>query len=73
MWRNDVSTSNQREIKECLTFLLEPLIMKNDTTYSFGFCKALVEKMKNHGDAIQPDDENTNYVSYCIIIVNDPH
>ncbi len=37
-------------------FVLEPLIVKNDS-YSFGFYKTLVERMKNHKDALDPDNE----------------
>lgn len=46
----------QAEIKECLWFILEPLIVRNDN-YSFGFYKTLVERMKNHKDALEPENE----------------
>ena len=49
------------EIKECLWFILEPLIIKNDS-YSFGFYKTLVERMKNHTDALDPNNEDANSV-----------
>jgi len=57
-----ISYDLQAEIKECLWFVLEPLIVKNDS-YSFGFYKALVERMKNHKDAMEPDNDDVNFVS----------
>lgn len=50
-----------QKMKEALWFVLEPLILKNDF-YCFGFYKDLIERMKNHRDAIKPDDDPTNYV-----------
>lgn len=49
-------------IRQCLWFILEPLIIKNDL-YCFGFYKNLIEKMKNHKDALKGDDDAVNYVS----------
>jgi len=53
------------EIKDCLWFIMEPLIVKNDN-YSFGFYKTLVERMKNHKDALEPDNEETLCKMYAI-------
>ena len=58
---NDVDTLTQ--IRNCLWFILEPLIAKNEN-YTFGFYKALIEKMKQHTDAVNPTDEAMNMVSY---------
>lgn len=52
--------------RQCLWFIMEPLMMKNDY-YSFGFYKNLVERMKNHKDAIKSNDDSVNYVSYSHI------
>lgn len=48
-------------VQSCLTFILEPLITKNEY-YCYGFYKNLVERMKNHKDALRPDDDATNHV-----------
>lgn len=48
--------------KQCLWFILEPLVTKNDY-FSYGFYKSLIERMKNHKDAVRPDDDSINYVS----------
>jgi sister chromatid cohesion protein PDS5 len=50
------------KLHNSLIFIMEPLITKNDN-FSFGFYKALLEKMKMHKDKKNPDDEATNYVS----------
>ncbi len=55
----DVGLLNR--MKNALWFVLEPLMTKNDN-FSFGFYKALVEKMKHHVDAMQDQDESYNYV-----------
>ncbi|XP_046671895.1 sister chromatid cohesion protein PDS5 homolog B isoform X2 [Homalodisca vitripennis] len=46
-------------LRSCLWFILEPLILKNDS-YCYGFYKELIEKMKNHKDAVKSDDVNIN-------------
>ncbi|XP_011506511.1 PREDICTED: sister chromatid cohesion protein PDS5 homolog B-B isoform X1 [Ceratosolen solmsi marchali] len=52
-------------IQQCLWFILEPLITKNEY-YCFGFYKNLIERMKNHKDALRPDDEATNYKLWAV-------
>lgn len=54
--------SQLKVVQNCLTFILEPLITKNEN-YCYGFYKNLVEKMKNHKDALRPDDDISNHVS----------
>lgn len=49
-------------IRGCLWHILEPLITKNDS-YCYGFYKDLIDKMKNHKDAVKYDDIETNCVS----------
>ena len=49
-------------IRQCLWFILEPLMTKNEF-YCFGFYKNLIERMKNHKDALKGEDEAMNYVS----------
>ncbi|KAI8432820.1 hypothetical protein MSG28_013759 [Choristoneura fumiferana] len=48
-------------MKQCIWFILEPLITRNDF-YCYGFYKSLVERMKNHKDALQETDDNYNYM-----------
>ncbi|KAK4314945.1 hypothetical protein Pmani_013813 [Petrolisthes manimaculis] len=52
-------------IRSCLWYILEPLMTKNDA-YCFGFYKALIEQMKNHKDAIKPEDEITNQKLWAV-------
>jgi len=53
------------KVKDCLWFVLEPLIVKNET-YSFGFYKTLIERMKNHLDALEPENETVNHKMYAL-------
>ena len=54
-----------KRIRNALWFTMEPLMSKNDN-FSFGFYKALVEKIKNHIDAL--DEEAYNDVSFNFLI-----
>lgn len=58
-------TSQLTAIRECLWFILEPLIVKNDS-YSFSFYKTLIERMKNHRNALEPENEEANCRMYSI-------
>lgn len=49
-------------IQQCLWFILEPLITKNEY-YCYSFYKNLIERMKSHKDALKPEDNNVNYVT----------
>ncbi|XP_037070380.1 sister chromatid cohesion protein PDS5 homolog A-A-like [Pollicipes pollicipes] len=53
------------KIRSCLWFILEPLITKNDN-YCFGFYKALVERMKNHLDAVRSEEEAANQKLWAV-------
>lgn len=53
--------------KQCLWFILEPLVTKNDY-FSYSFYKNLIEKMKNHKDAVSPEDDSINYVSKSLFL-----
>ena len=53
------NTEQLLRIRQCLWFILEPLMNKNEN-YCFGFYKALIERMKNHRDAFKPDDDDAN-------------
>lgn len=60
-------TSNEEidqllRIRQCLWFVLEPLMQKNDF-YSYSFYKDVVERMKNHKDALKGEDPAFNEVS----------
>lgn len=54
------------QIEKCLWLILEPLIVSKEF-FCFGFYKNLVDRMKNHKDALNPDDEETNMVSGGVI------
>ncbi|XP_050671417.1 sister chromatid cohesion protein PDS5 homolog B-B [Leptidea sinapis] len=47
-------------VKQCLWFILEPLITRNDF-YCYGFYKSLIEEMKLHKDALNENDDAVNY------------
>ncbi|XP_028176870.1 sister chromatid cohesion protein PDS5 homolog B-B isoform X2 [Ostrinia furnacalis] len=52
-------------VKQCLWFILEPLITRNDF-YCYGFYKSLVERMKNHKDALNETDDAVNYKLWAV-------
>uniref|UniRef100_T1J3Z9 Uncharacterized protein n=1 Tax=Strigamia maritima TaxID=126957 RepID=T1J3Z9_STRMM len=54
-----------QSIKECLWFLMEPLMMNNEN-YSFGFFKKLLENIKQTKDAQNPADEMQNMKLYAV-------
>uniref|UniRef100_A0AAG5DIG4 Uncharacterized protein n=1 Tax=Anopheles atroparvus TaxID=41427 RepID=A0AAG5DIG4_ANOAO len=54
-----------RVIERCLWLVLEPLI-SNKEFFCLGFYKNLIERMKNHKDALKPDDEETNHKLWAI-------
>nr|XP_045585415.1 sister chromatid cohesion protein PDS5 homolog B-B-like [Procambarus clarkii]XP_045585416.1 sister chromatid cohesion protein PDS5 homolog B-B-like [Procambarus clarkii] len=60
---NDITQLTR--IRSCLWYILEPLMTKNDV-YCFGFYKALIEQMKNHKDAVKPEDEITNQKLWAV-------
>ena len=51
-----------KRMKAALWFIIEPLMVRNEA-YSFGFYKALIEKIKNHKDALEPENEAVNKVT----------
>ncbi|XP_022921243.1 sister chromatid cohesion protein PDS5 homolog B isoform X2 [Onthophagus taurus] len=51
--------------KQCLWFILEPLVTKTEY-FSYGFYKNLIERMKNHKDALRPDDDSINYKLWAL-------
>uniref|UniRef100_A0A1B6DQW8 Uncharacterized protein n=1 Tax=Clastoptera arizonana TaxID=38151 RepID=A0A1B6DQW8_9HEMI len=54
-----------QRLRACIWHILDPLISKNES-YCFGFYKDLIERMKNHKDALKPDDQNTNFKLYAL-------
>lgn len=54
-----------QKAKQCLWFILEPLVTKSDY-FSYGFYKNLIERMKNHKDALRPDDDSINYKIWAL-------
>lgn len=55
------SLSQLRQIEKCLWLILEPLV-NNKEYFCFSFYKILIDRMKNHKDALNPQDEATNHV-----------
>lgn len=55
-----------KQIEKCLWLILEPLIT-NKEFFCYGFYKNLVERMKNHKDALKSEDELTNHVCCHLI------
>lgn len=51
-----------KTIERCLWLVLEPLVINKDF-FCFGFYKNIVDRMKNHKDAVRPDDDEVNHVS----------
>ena len=49
-----------KKLQAALWFLMEPLMTKNEN-FSFGFYKAILERIKMHRDRLQPEDETVNY------------
>ncbi|XP_064481267.1 sister chromatid cohesion protein PDS5 homolog B-like [Ornithodoros turicata] len=60
---DDVPALN--EIKECLWFLMEPLITKNEN-YSFSFFKRLIENIKQTRDSQCSDDRQAQLKLYAV-------
>ncbi|XP_046739782.1 sister chromatid cohesion protein PDS5 homolog B isoform X2 [Diprion similis] len=58
-------TSQLKVIQQCLWYILEPLITKNEF-YCYGFYKNLIERMKSHKDALKPEDDNVNYKLWAV-------
>ncbi|XP_023710496.1 sister chromatid cohesion protein PDS5 homolog B isoform X1 [Cryptotermes secundus] len=52
-------------VRQCLWFILEPLMTKNEF-YCFGFYKNLIERMKNHKDALKGEDDSMNYKLWAV-------
>lgn len=50
-----------KAVERCLWLLLEPLIT-NKEFFCFGFYKIIIDRMKNHKDAMHADDNKTNTV-----------
>ncbi|XP_062565110.1 sister chromatid cohesion protein PDS5 homolog B isoform X2 [Armigeres subalbatus] len=54
-----------RQIERCLWLILEPLVT-NKEFFCFGFYKTLIERIKNHKDALKPDDAETNNKMWAV-------
>ena len=54
-----------KRMKNAIWFVLDLLMAKNES-YSFGFYKALIEKVKNSRDAVEPEKEALNKVSLTL-------
>ncbi|XP_063218306.1 sister chromatid cohesion protein PDS5 homolog B isoform X2 [Bacillus rossius redtenbacheri] len=65
LYTSHESAEQLERVRQCLWFVLEPLVTKNDA-YCFSFYKDLVEKMKNHRDALKPDDDATNFKLWAV-------
>lgn len=51
--------------RDCLWFVMEPLILKNEN-YSFSFFKKLIESIKQTRDKQSPDDDLANMKLYAV-------
>lgn len=51
-----------KAIEKCLWLILEPMIA-NKEFFSFGFYNKIIQNMKNHKCAANPDDDNLNRVN----------
>ncbi|XP_011866595.1 PREDICTED: sister chromatid cohesion protein PDS5 homolog B-B isoform X1 [Vollenhovia emeryi] len=60
-----IMVTQLKVIQQCLWFILEPLITKNEY-YCYGFYKNLVERMKSHKDALKPEDNEMNYKLWAV-------
>lgn len=61
------NVSQLRIIERCLWLILEPLVCQKDY-FCFGFYKNLIDRMKNHKDALRSEDELTNHVSWTFTL-----
>ncbi|XP_033110666.1 sister chromatid cohesion protein PDS5 homolog A-B-like [Anneissia japonica] len=52
-----------RDIKECLLFMLEPLLVKSE---NFSFLKKLIETIKTMKDGQNPDEKSANRKLYAV-------
>ncbi|KAK3923322.1 Sister chromatid cohesion protein PDS5-like protein B [Frankliniella fusca] len=52
-------------LRQCLWFVLEPLMQKNDF-YSYSFYKDVVERMKNHKDALKGETPGFNEKMWAV-------
>lgn len=56
-----------KQIEKCLWLILEPLI-SNKEYFCFGFYKNLIDRIKLHKDAINPFDDDTNFVRFNLTL-----
>ncbi|XP_069130479.1 sister chromatid cohesion protein PDS5 homolog A-like [Argopecten irradians] len=54
-----------KNIKECLSFVMEPLINKSED-YNYNFFRRMLENIKQTKDAEDPDDEDMNRKLYSV-------
>ena len=52
-------SSSTFHIRQCLSFVLEALMYEQENC-CFGLLKSLIQEMKNHRDALNPDDVEYN-------------
>ncbi|KAK6173333.1 hypothetical protein SNE40_016804 [Patella caerulea] len=65
----DLKTFDNRDalknIKECLYFIMEPLIGRAED-YNYAFLRKMIENIKQTKDAMGPDNENLNKKLYAV-------
>jgi len=64
-YTSHLDTEHLKRIRQALWFVLEPLMTKNEN-YSFVFYQDMIQKMKNHSDAVNSEDEVTNFKMYAV-------
>ncbi|CAL8069332.1 unnamed protein product [Orchesella dallaii] len=60
---NDIS--QLKAVKECVWFIMEPLMVKNDN-FSYGFYRRIMEQIKQFKNAVEPENEEVNRRMYTI-------
>lgn len=66
---NNKDVAQLKAIERCLWLLLEPLIT-NKEFFCFGFYKTILDRMKNHKDALKADDVKYNTVILLFFLSN---
>ena len=69
-WFTDPKDTEQLiMIRNCIWFVLEPLMLHKET-YAFGFFKEVIEKLMHHVDATEPENEMANLVSFMSVLTD---
>jgi len=64
-YTSHLDVEHLKRMRQALWFVLEPLMTKNEN-YSFVFYQDMIQKLKNHRDAVSPDDDAVNFRLYAV-------